>query len=176
MKIIYTLLLLSLSHASFGVVNQGDKISAKRFNESISHVGEIKQALLTEEQFQSLYGECWVKMSGQSVAGSDYATITGQSSLPNAEGRFLRNSGGNALPLGSVQEDAFQGHHHNVVAGNTGGNNVSRYDGGNNYAAEYPRATTIISDGVNGTPRISNETRPVNLVVNMFIKINHECN
>lgn len=37
------------------------------------------------------------------------------------------------------------------------------------------RTAEIVADGY-GTPRIANETRPQNLGVNIFIKINNSCN
>lgn len=97
------LFLLLLSFSVQASVSTGDKISAKVFNESTFGVGSIHQSLLTEVQFQSQHGDCWVKMAGQSLAGSDYANITGNDTLPSSGGRFLRNYGGNSVPLGQVQ-------------------------------------------------------------------------
>jgi len=48
-----------------------------------TQLGDIIQSGLTEVQFQSLRGNNWVRMAGQSVAGSDYATLTGVTTLPN---------------------------------------------------------------------------------------------
>lgn len=178
-------ILFCLGFTIFATVSIGDKITAKRFNESTFGVGDIKTSLLTEVQFQAQFGTCWVSMIGQDVSGSDYTSITGNNSLPDVRGRFARTIGGSAPALGQTQEDAFQGHHHatqvldgrrliyadtGLQGGNSGGHQVEFGDTSN------LKATSPESDGINGTPRIANETRPQNYGVNSFIKINHECN
>lgn len=164
---------------AIAVVSKGDTITAKKFNESMLVIGTIQTSLLTQSQFQSLQGNCWVKMEGQDILGTDLANLTGMSQLPDASGKFLRTTGGSAPALGVVQLDAFQGHHHSFNAGSSyGGYTPGRL------SMEAPTFRGVfssgilgpISDGVNGTPRIANETRPVNIGVNTFIKINHDCN
>ena len=59
-KNILLTLLMMYSLNSLGNVIQGDQITAKRFNESTFGVGDIKQSLLTETEFQSQFGTCWV--------------------------------------------------------------------------------------------------------------------
>jgi hypothetical protein len=70
--------------------------------------------------------------------------------------------------LGSYQADSFQGHHHttNATSGTT-----SR-DGGS-FSTSAASAATVsdpITDGVNGTPRTSAETRMKNRSTNVFIR------
>jgi hypothetical protein len=77
MKYLFFSLILISSFNLSAQVNSGDTIKAKDFNGSVFHVGDIKQSLLTEIQFQQVAGDCWVLLKGQSVAGTDYATITG---------------------------------------------------------------------------------------------------
>lgn len=190
MKYIIILMLL-LSNQSFSSnVNTGDNITAKRFNESTLTVGSIQQSLLTEAQFQSLQGNCWVKMIGQDVTGSDYASLTGNTNLPDARDKFLRQSrlssetNLDAPLLGQIQEDQFQGHFHSA---NGAGDNVFLYQRGTGgvYGAlpggSWGDRTSIpagnaVTDGINGVPRVGSETRPKNLGINFFIKINYECN
>ena len=182
--IIFLSLLISFNVFSNRPVEQGDKITAKRFNNQTFTVGDIKHSLLTTAQFQGLMGDCWVVMGGQDVSGSDYATLTGKNALPDASGKFLRNTGGNAPLLGESQLDAFQGHWH----ASRGSSFTERDNGFSPYLLDGTgstfsdpnsgkiRAVDPITDGVNGTPRTSNETRPVNVGVNLFVKINHQCN
>ena len=186
----FLFIIILISSNSFAKVSQGDTITAKKFNESTFGLGDIKHSLLTESQFQSQFGNCWVKMIGQCVSSScgsnesDYATLTGNSTLPNTSGRFLRDTGGNASSLGTTQEDSFQGHAHVLYAldrSGDGNNSLLTHSGsGNakditsiNQDGEFSSYTT---DSHHGTPRVSNETRPQNLSVNYFVKINNECN
>lgn len=117
--------------------------------------------------------------------------------LPDFRGRFLRgwdNSAGNdpvansrtaingnsgastGDNIGSFQSDAYQGHHHTVVGSNVEGWGGTHYypaftSSFNGFGGKANMATTNQSDGVNGAPRISSETRPVNVSVNYIIKI-----
>lgn len=96
---------------------------------------------------------------------------------PNRATRTAMNSGGNTGDnIGSVQSDAFQGHYHNTW-GSTSGGSFQRFDvpaldrsAAGNGAQTNIVAKTIITDGTNGTPRISSETRPINAYVNYIIK------
>ena len=97
---------------------------------------------------------------------------------PNDSTRTAMNTGGNTGDnVGSVQTDAFQGHYHDMYydyASNSpaagpyyfigaNGNNTSN---GPNDAIRSP-----LTDGSNGTPRTSSETRPINAYVNYIIKV-----
>lgn len=98
---------------------------------------------------------------------------------PNAGTRAISNPGGNSgNAVGSLQTDAFQGHWHELRENGTGGlfgsaaaqsglgiNTLVLNIGASSYASN------TFSDGSNGTPRISPETRPVNVYVNYIIKL-----
>ena len=113
--------------------------------------------------------------------------------LPDLRGRFLRgvDDGSNHDPeastrsaiqpggntgdnVGSYQEDAFQGHWHNILYPNTGavGGNLSIYLSTNTGVPNIlvNKATNPVNDGSNGTPRIALETRPDNAYVKYIIK------
>lgn len=147
-------------------------------------IGQSIESMLTEAQHQALYGSGWVLEDGRDVTGSLYHQITGFTNVPDSRGLFVRaknngRSDGNQNPagdlaLGAFQNDAFQGHDHgirtdsaNLALGgwNTWGINASA--GTRSDVVEGP-----VSDGVNGTPRIANETRPKSITKNKFIKIN----
>lgn len=81
--------------------------------------------------------------------------------------------------VGSMQQDAMQGHEHIVANNNTGGSAginaaVASQTLGNllSWTASTTAQKTIgaFSDGVNGTPRMAGETRPVNRAYLPLIK------
>jgi hypothetical protein len=70
-------------------------------------IGEIKYSMLTLAQFQAEYDTTWVLANGANVAGSNYATVTGNTNIPDLRGRFLRGknngrTGGSADPNGDL--------------------------------------------------------------------------
>ncbi|AZO96796.1 hypothetical protein D7D81_16605 [Halocella sp. SP3-1] len=116
------------------------------------------------------------------VIGSIFGEGDGESTfnIPDLRGEFIRgwDNGRNVdvgRVLGSWQEDVFQGHWHRLRM---------EYDqsGGGGYRKPLPNHSRYspknindwvrqpISDGVNGTPRISNETRPRNVALLPCIK------
>ncbi|MCP4134290.1 MAG: tail fiber protein [bacterium] len=126
--------------------------------------------------------------------GTAWGTANGSGfNLPDLRGHFLRGvsngtgrdpNAGTRFPLyaggyggdnvGSYQDDAFQGHHHTL----TGTIRSATYIGNNSYknmetsgkAYGSSSVTNPISDGVNGTPSTSSETRPMNAGVHYIIK------
>ena len=193
----YILIGFFIITGTFAQVNTGDGITAKIFNESSSHIGEIKHSLLTEAEFQNIYGSCWVKMRGQCISTSCGATVTSDlaqatggrlNSLPNSSGRFLRDIDGNAPSLGETQDDAIRnitGEYHsygmaNSDVGRTAVTNGAFREGTTNRnsrsgALGGSNSLNMIFDASQVVP-VANENRPVNLGVNYFIKINKECN
>jgi hypothetical protein len=155
------------------------------FDSSSAAIGSVQASLLTEAEFQSIFGTGWVLARGQSVSGSKYASITGVTTVPDMRGMFLRgknngrsdgnqDSGGERnLRNGNIQQDQMQGHIHgtNIYDDNVGGTGRSfgqmQFDNRNEISTSFPR-----NDGTNGTPRTGTETRPRNITVNYFIRIN----
>ena len=150
-------------------------------NKDQGKVGDVIHSMLTEEQFIAENGAGWVLADGRDVTGSKYDTlILGGlgGNIPDMRGQFLRgkNNGrldGNENPdgdlaLGTLQVDAFQGHEHNQIY--TSGANGSTSPGSSRDPITGP-TTGIVSDGINGTPRVAEETRSRNITVNIFIKI-----
>lgn len=183
MKAIFISFILLYSSGVFSqdVIKAGDEIKAKKLNESINHIGDVKNSLLTETEFQSLHGSCWVQMRGQSIVGSDLATHTGGrlNSLPDARNKFLRNAdGSSSSSLGASQGQDWKGFTMtNTVQNGYGyshgpvymGKSTSSYIGNIFVGAWSAPAAGI------GLVWDSSEIRPENLSVNMFIKINHDC-
>ena len=147
-----------------------------------STVGDVKQSMLTEEQFISLNGNAWALMDGRDVTGSVYHAITGNSELPDmiTEGVFLRQATGSRV-LGSFQGDAIRnisgatGAHVTGAANSNqpgnpfyfGGTYTNMFSGvsGNN------QSTGWIFDASRQVPTAT-ENRPKNIAINFFIKIN----
>lgn len=90
-------------------------------------VGSIIESMLTEIQFQTQIGnlsppDLWVLADGRSVVGSTYATITGNTNIPDLRGVITRGknngrSDGNQNPdgdlaLGTYTADKFASHTH----------------------------------------------------------------
>jgi hypothetical protein len=243
-------------------------------------VGSIVASMLTEAQFQGVNGTDWVLADGRSVAGTTYAVATGENTVPDLRGQFLRGrvnysnrtfattdvnitnenititnhgitrtgfkvrftssgtlpaglvatetyyviivdpntirvastlanaiagtainltsvgtgthtltqwedpdssarvkssengSSGNAL--GARQDDAMHGHHHTIQYPTSGasGTNTRLSQGTTFIANQTWGDVSPTSDGANGTPRTSSETRPNNILINYFIKVN----
>jgi len=163
-------------------------ISLSRKTGYEEQIGDVKQSILTEAQFQAVHDTTWVLMDGRSITGSALASEFGVTTLPDARGVFLRSknngrSDGNQNPAGErtvgfLEGDQMQGHKHAMDKSGMGYGagpadpswgraDVNSPANGWVYNVGNPNA-----DGTNGTPRTGNETRPKNITVNTFIKIN----
>ena len=147
---------------------------------SSSSIGSVKQSMLDEATFQSIHGTGWVLMDGRDVTGSDYDTIVFGGiggNIPDARGQFLRglDTSGTIDPdgagrvVGDSQVDDFKEHDHTMRY-------VATYDlratgGTDMYGTNI---SSFNKDNPETDLRGGAETRPKNLVVNMFIKINRE--
>jgi len=98
---------------------------------------------------------------------SPYHTQT----IPNLNGdaRFLR--GGETS--GVEQADAFQGHWHNTLTGASGGGTGARLNrvASSNTSNTNSAVRQPTNDGVNGEPRIADETRPVNMSMVWIMRV-----
>lgn len=70
-----------------------------------------------------------------------------------------------------VQKDCFQGHWHNnrSSGASSGTGNGNESVGGSSFDGKFVRDAT--TDGVHGTPRIGNETRPLNFTYKLWKRI-----
>lgn len=96
---------------------------------------------------------------------------------PNKAGRTAMNTGGNTGDnVGSIQDDAMQGHRHPLYGyymsiPGAGSHPVGAFTSGGSFTVlQASGAMDPISDGTNGTPRTSSESRPKNAGVNFIIK------
>lgn len=147
-------------------------------------LGTIVASMLTLAQFQSELNSTWVLMNGDSVVGSDYETLTGNSNVPDmfTDERFLRQATNDGA-LGATQVSANLSHTHLQNEGaniSTFGTVPMKYQSGGSGSQTYTEpgfgSSTPGSDRVLQTvPTNSSggsESRPNNMQVNHFIKIN----
>ena len=160
-----------------------------------SSIGDIRESVLTESQFQALNGPGWVLMDGRDISGSALDTLTSMSTLPDARGVVLRgknngrdNSTGNPdgdLAIGTAQTDQFGSHVHSVTAnphtgGSGGTDKIAAFNQGYPTNALGPVSFVVNSVQTRQIPygRLlaaatgGNETRVRSVTVNVFIRIN----
>ncbi len=172
------------------------KIFSKIWNEKFkeqgltppsSAIGDIKASMLTEAQ---LNDSDWVLMDGRPVPESAYETLTGNANVPDVRGQFLRGfDNGSGIDagrtFGSTQTDSTKvpntgfttasagshTHSSNAYRSGTSNSNATRLQGwGTSDSGTY----TIGSAGAH-THAVTggdSETRPTNVAVNYFIKVN----
>ena len=155
-------------------------------------VGSIVPSMLNENQFKAQVGDPstfssssskWTLADGRAISGSAYSTITSQSNAPDLRGMFLRglNAGrsdgkqdpeGSSRSIGNYQADQVRSHNHNngsfnrlmyVNGYNTMGGGIDYTNNG----LEVNLYTSAIIQPYGGT-----ETRPRNIAVNYYIRIN----
>lgn len=112
----------------------------------------------------------YVECNGQTI--SDSQSVYNGRVVPNlnSTARFLRGS----TTSGNYQNDAFQGHIHNLSRNtpmNYGGSVTSGPSTDHWYGTLANSISAPANDGVNGDPRTATETRPVNMSVVWIIKI-----
>jgi microcystin-dependent protein len=91
---------------------------------------------------------------------------------PDAASRTDRGDGQSGDKVGSKQDDALQGHEHDIKGRVRNTASAAAYDmkGLNAGGTYHVSKTDGITESNAGTPRTSNETRPKNISVNYIIK------
>ena len=151
-------------------------------------IGDYRYSDLTEAQFQEINGYTWVLANGQNCEGTDYGALTGKNNVPNLTqngGLFMRMAT-TSNAVGTVQGDSTAmpnnpfstandgAHTHRANNSSSGGNSTS-YMYGPGSGTSNGVYTTISSSTSNHSHAIiggDTETRPVNIAVNVFIKVN----
>jgi len=129
--------------------------------------GDIKYSRLDAVDFIQQNGIGWILYDGSDITNKKLAGIIGQNTIEDARGIFMRaknydRADGNQnpdgdLPIGSIQGDQFRSHGHSYNAPGGGG------PAGQASGFGIIGATTGAAGG--------NETRPRNITMNVFIKV-----
>ena len=155
-------------------------------------VGSIVPSMLNENQFKAQVEDPstfsgssskWTLADGRDISGSTYSTVTSQSNAPDLRGMFLRglNTGrsdgkqdpeGGSRSIGDYQADQVRSHNHNngsfdrlMIANGLNTTNGTALD--NTGLPEVNLFTSATINAFGGT-----ETRPRNIAVNYYIRIN----
>jgi hypothetical protein len=135
---------------------------------SILPVGTIIHSMLTTAQFATQYGDNWVLADGRSVTGTLYASVTGNSIVPDMRGRFLRGKGSSNpdgdLALGTLTSDKIRSHTHVIPGCLNSGLSGTPTTSATGQSTRSDDRDTVATGG--------NETAPVSVTVNVFIRIN----
>jgi hypothetical protein len=111
----------------------------------------------------------WVECNGDTLNDSD-SPLNGQT-IPdlNGEERFLRGSS----TSGVSQADAFQGHWHQIYfeIHSENGSSIRTDSFASGSSSSSTAVRQAITDGVNGTPRVASETRPINMSVVWIMRV-----
>ena len=132
-------------------------------------VGTVLQSMLTEQQMNSTSAGTWYLLDGRSCSGTAYESLTGNATVADVRGRFLRmkDHGAGVNPdgdvaLGTNQADEFKSHFHTVASRNTTATGTGGSPPQGSPVAEFLRNTNTTGGA---------ETRPTNTTVNFFIRI-----
>lgn len=153
-------------------------------------LGEIVASMLPESLFVKSYGAGWVLADGRAVAGTSYERFIGKN-VPDMRGLFLRGKnngraeGGNPdgdLELGALQIGSLQKHVHPVEdPGHSHKDPTSSYVAGKlHLPVDASSAARYIDHSARTSTELTNvtvgeyggtETRPANITVNYFVKV-----
>lgn len=167
-----------------------------KFKREFAPVGTVVASILPREAFAKATGETegdwldkrtWVLADGSMVTGTAYARLTGNKPVPNLQGMFLRgiDERNSRLPgqqepwatglprngfVGVAQSSGAHEHPNGMQFGNdafnVGGHDVARpYYKPTGVAGAHEHPVTITGGG-------DSETRPTNVAVYYYIKVN----
>lgn len=166
---------------------------------SADYIGQFEFTALTEAQFSSLKGysifdessnpipeaqKKWVLLKGQSIVGSEYATLTGKATLPNLRGNEAHLAQAlNEASLLTYQENQNRAHRHFIANTDVPYNDASgTLNNARSLSTRFSNFENIISylfgSATNPTvARTSSEggavARPNRVMANIFLKINN---
>ncbi|MEN2398373.1 hypothetical protein GKZ90_0001175 [Flavobacterium sp. MC2016-06] len=161
-------------------------------NKSVGAIGDVKYSVLIPDKFREENGDGWVQMDDKiPLQGSELNIKHGITSVPDVRGLFIRSLNGSRnddkrdmfntennrdrLVL-EYQPDAIKKHTHNLsnklgfFCGWTTGNQWSGGQRGNPMSANDPECSITILES--GTNLSGDETRPKNISLYTYIKIN----
>ena len=162
-------------------------------------VGSVIISVLSEANFQTQNGTGWVVMDGAGCVGTAYEDLTGFTTLPDAQGRFLRNfdqvtgTDPDSSALLTKIEDGIQDHGHQIHEMRTGLTPTGSMQKPNTRKSglgcsdHNTSGDGVLSNGINAESqhmikgirtaspsarKNTNETVVKNIIMNHFIRIN----
>lgn len=139
-------------------------------------VGTILSSILGPEQFLLLHGEDWILADGREVSSTAYAEITKSTNVPDLRGMFLRGINldrndeyadpDSSRSAGSLQDDELISHVHQYGWMEIGGDCSTDkcFEWGDGANRKYHNSESEAAGGL--------ETRPTNVAVYYYIKVN----
>lgn len=147
-------------------------------------LGDVKWSILDPEKFQEVNGDCWTLMDGQSLPADTKLKAMGFDKIPNGQGVFLRaidmRTTGRLDPdrprgtkPGDYQGENFKAHNHDLS------NEIWVHHRSFVGSADADKTLKDRQTGSGDTKfsqktedRGGNETRPKNIALYLFIRIN----
>jgi hypothetical protein len=159
-------------------VESGSASKIILFNEIIeldrSRTGDVKFSLLTESQYQAKFGVDWELIKGQSISGSDLASLYG-ATLPDARDRFPRILASSGKTVGQTETSQNKSHTHYIQ--DSGGKQIAKDTGSGGVNADRLDSTNANcwTAGLQGQyiPTLSDggtEARPDSIILNAFTR------
>lgn len=164
----------------------------RKFMASSAALGDVKASILSEAQFTTEMGAGWTLADGKDVTGSDYHTLTTNTTIPDMRGQFLRGKNNGRvdgeenpdgdLAIGVQTTDklgpmTITGGSHDHRLPQDGGGSSAKVIATGAVSTATPLYTSdfkteVSSSHSHSVTEASNETAPKNVTVNYFIKIN----
>lgn len=132
---------------------------------------QLRDAIKVMARDQAIpIGFIYTQLPGKSDPATLYPWATWVDKSSEFAGAFFRAAGGKSAAFGGgVQADAMQGHRHNMLHYKGATSTASVPGTGDTALASYQYTSgDPVTDGVNGTPRTADETRPTNYTVKIW--------
>ena len=150
-------------------------------------LGHLAKSPLNEVDFQVEHGPEWVLCDGQDVTGSDYAILTGFTTVPDMITYYSYLTQSQTSPeLGVTSEHGVAPHYHLMTRQDVGGLDTRVASGQNavnrtlfgemNGTTEntWGGNNTIEADIGTTEPMISTPSKPLSCATNYYIKVNND--
>ena len=158
------------------------ELSTAQVKISEGKIGDVKYSVLDPTKFAEVNGEGWVLMDGRSIEDSDLFAISGLRKAYNAQGVFIRglnlkrdvktgDPDGETRLVGSYQWDMVIDHRHTFKGTETGPRLGGNYKGNGVKLQQMETNNPISTNG--DIPTSGSETRPKNIALYTYIKINN---
>jgi hypothetical protein len=146
-------------------IQTGQVVDLQVMSQVEAKVGDYKWSHLEVTPFGDEHLGQWMLCDGQSASGTAFATLTGETNVPNAlaDGTFIRQAK-SGRTKGSYEADENKSHNHTHV--------------------KYGQTTSTGSYGIppqgsSSTPQygttstVGDEARPKNIALNLYVKVGY---